>query len=160
MLFNPRCALVLGAPKLLIPHCRMRHQFASKGNPFETKINLRRQVTDPSYPNFEKQECLKWTNWRMLRDVKRRYIVSEYWQERNNLMSLAHCETLPSVVREIALEERNSTPRDASINVLVNRCALSSRSRGRHSRYRISRNIWRDMADHGLVSGNIRAKWG
>lgn len=158
-MINTRCTLVLNASRFLT-QCRARHKFAYEGNPFETKINMKRQVKDPSYPNFNEQECLKWSNWRMLRDVKRRYISADYWQERNNMKSIAKCRTLPSVVRDMAKEDHSSVPRDAQINRLINRCALSSRARGKFIRYRLSRIIWRDMADHGMLSGYIRAKWG
>ena len=135
-------------------------QLAGTGNPYETKIPRRRQVENISMPNFEKIECLKWANWMMLRDVKRRHLNAKYWQYRLNMHSLAYCRTLPSVIRDIALEERNSTPRDASVNHLNNRCSLTSRGRGKFWRYRLSRIVWRDLADHGLLSGPIRAKWG
>lgn len=130
------------------------------GNPYATTLKRRREIKDPSIPNFEEIECLKWTNWRMLREVKRRHIVAKYAQYRMNMHSLANCKTLPSVIRNIALEERNSTPRDASINHLINRCSVTSRARGKLIKYRLSRIIWRDQADHGLLSGVIRAKWG
>lgn len=135
-------------------------RLSGTGNPYATVIRRRREIQDPSVPDFEKQECLKWTNWRMLREVKRRHIVSDYAQYRLNMHSLANCRTLPSVIRDIALDERNSTPRDASVTHLVNRCSVTSRARGKWPRYRLSRIVWRDLADHGLVSGAIRAKWG
>lgn len=127
-------------------------------DPYETTIRRRRQVEDPSIPS-DGVECLKWTNWRMLRDVKRRHMNSKYWQYRNNLMSVAYCKTLPSIVRSIAIDDRNSTPRDASVNHLRNRCALTSRNRGKVYSYRLSRIVWRDLADHAHLSGVIRAKW-
>lgn len=140
---------------------RQKHAgFAYTGDPFKTEIKMKRQVEDPSFPDFEKQECLKWAKWSMLRDVKRRHKNSEYWQYRRNLMSVAYCRTLPTIVRDIAVEDRNDTPREAGITWINNRCAVTSRPRGLFHRYRISRIVWRDMADHGLISGAIRAKWG
>ena len=129
-------------------------------NPYETQISRRREVEDISIPKTDGVECLKWTNWRMRRDVLRRHMNARYWQYRNDLMSIANCRTLPSVIRDIATEERNSTPRDASVNHLRNRCALTSRNRGKLYKYRLSRIVWRDLADHGMISGAIRAKWG
>ena len=144
---------------------RQQHQhasdkFAYDGNPLETKTKLRRHVPNISYPDFEKQECIKWADWMMLRDVKKRYIHADYWQYRLNMKTIARNRALPSLVREIAWEERQATPRKSSLNHLTNRCALSSRSRGKFSRYRLSRILWRDCADHGMLSGYIRAKWG
>lgn len=159
-MFNSRCLFNPTIARLATSHCRSKHDFAYTGNPYETKIHMKRKVADPSEPDFEKQECLKWADWRMLKDLKKRYSNAEHWQARNNLMSLAFCRTLPSIVREIALEERNSFPRTSSCNQLVNRCALTSRARGKLIRYRMSRIVWRENADHGLLSGWIRAKWG
>lgn len=132
----------------------------SSSNPFETTIRRRRVVVDPSYPDFEKQECLKWTDWKMLRDVKRRHMHAEHAQNRLNLKNIARCRVLPSVIRDVAWDERMATPRAATILYLRNRCALSSRPEGIVHQYRVSRIVFRDAADHGLVSGVIRAKWG
>lgn len=160
-MLNPRHILSWAVSKVIPQAVRQKHTgFVHTGNPFETKIAMKRQVKDISLPNFKEQECLKWSTWGMLRDVKRRHISSEYWQYRNNLMSVGYCRTLPSVVREMAIEDRNSTPREASATFRTNRCAISARSRGKLIQYRLSRIIWRDMADHGLVGGAIRAKWG
>lgn len=130
------------------------------GNPYETKIVRRREVTDISMPDFEKQECLKWAKWSMLRNVKRRHLLMRYWQYRTNLKNIATCRTLPSVLRDAAFSERiSNTPRQSSVNQIHNHCSLTSRSRGIYYKYKLSRMVWRDMADHGLVSGAIRAKW-
>lgn len=134
-------------------------QIASR-SPYETTIVRRRQIQDPNIPDFENQERLKWAKWTMLRDVKRRHLNANYWQYRMNLQNISSCQTLPSVVRELALEERNSTPKGASINHINNRCAITGRGRGKVYKYRLSRIVYRDLADHGLLSGIIRAKWG
>lgn len=130
------------------------------GNPYETSIRRKREVRDPSYPKFDEVECLKWADWRMLRDVKRRHINSQYWQSRINLKNLSHTRSLPNVIQDIAREEREALPRYSSICLLKNRCSITSRARGKLLHWRLSRIVWRDMADHGLISGAIRAKWG
>lgn len=135
-------------------------KLAHSGDPYETKVSRKREVVNLSMPTFDGVECLKWSNWKMRRDVKRRVLTSRFYQYRENMYGLVYCKTLPTVVRDFALQERNSTPRDSSINRTVNRCAITSRPRGKLIRYRISRNLWRELADHGLISGSIRAKWG
>lgn len=155
---------ILSSPIQKITHLPKRStgstHISYTGNPYETKITRRRKIDDPSMPNFEHVECLKWTNWKMLRDVKRRHQNGRYWQYRTDMKNIAYCQSLPNVVRDIALEERNSTPRDASVVRLNNRCSLTSRPRGKFALYRLSRIVWRDITDHGLMSGIIRAKWG
>lgn len=130
------------------------------GSPYETQIKRRRQVQDLSLPKFDGVECLKWSSWWLLRDVKRRHYYAKYWQCRSNLQNIRRNRSLPNIVREIATEERQITPRSSSVFQVTNRCALTGRARGKFRRYRLSRLVWRDMADHGLLSGFIRAKWG
>lgn len=136
------------------------NQLAGEGNPFETKIYRKRVIENISIPDFEKQESLKWANWWMLRDVKRRSMNMLFWQYRINLKCLTKSESLPAVVRELAKDERLKTPPDSKIIRIRNRCAFTGRLRGKYLKYRMSRIVWREAADHGMVSGVIRAKWG
>lgn len=130
------------------------------GSPYDTKVKRRREVSDISIPKFDGVECLKWPSWMVLRDIKRRHNYEKYWQCRLNLQNLRRNRSLPNLVREIATEERLLTPRSSGYNYITNRCAITGRTRGKFIRYRLSRIVWRDLADHGLLSGIIRAKWG
>jgi len=111
-------------------------------------------------PNFDHIECLKWANWMMLKDVKRRILNERYFQYRQQLHNIGKSRMLPSTIREVAIEDQQSLPRDSHRDRRNNRCAITSRPRGKLLRYRLSRIVWRDLADHGLISGAIRAKWG
>lgn len=135
-------------------------RIAGTGNPYETNIRRRRHVPDINIPNFEKQECLKWAKWTMFRDAGRRVCNSKYWQYRMNLQNISSSRTLPTAIRDLALEERLATPRRSSVNKVANRCALTSRFSGINHQFRLSRNVWRDQADHGLIAGYNRAMWG
>lgn len=135
-------------------------QTVGYGSPYTTKIARKRDIPDITTPILHGQECLKWSKWSMRKHVLKRHLLSRYWQYRTNLKNIARCETLPKTLRDIASEERHDgTPRHSSINNIVNRCSLTSRGRGIYYRYKMSRMVWRDMADHGLISGAIRAKW-
>lgn len=134
-------------------------KLAYTGNPFETKITRKREVKDLSMPNFEKTECLKWTKWNMLLDVKRRHRMAEYWQYRTNLHSIAKTLSLPALVRELAIEDRNDVPKESYSVRIRNRCAITSRSRGKYREWRLSRILWREQADSGRISGFKRSQW-
>jgi len=159
---NLRLLARSGIPRISLryQHDRPQEGFAYQGNPHETKLRLKREIPNIGIPDFEKVESLKWSDWAMLKDIKRRHIHADYWQHRTNLKNLGKNSVLPSIVRDLAWEERMATPRASSKSQLRNRCALSSRSRGKFPRYRLSRIIFRDCADHGLLGGYIRAKWG
>lgn len=136
------------------------NQVHVSGDPFATCVSRKRVVDNPNMPVFDRMQNLRWAKWSMLRDVKRRIISSDYWQERLNLRNIEKAKTLPSIVREMAAEERNSHPQTARWTGHTNRCSITARSRGKVKQYRLSRMFWRDMADHGRISGAIRSKWG
>ncbi|KAG8034623.1 hypothetical protein G9C98_007699 [Cotesia typhae] len=50
-------------------------------------------------------------------------------------------------------------PRVSSRSQLTGRCAVTSRSRGNLSRWRLSRFIFRHMADYNKIAGLQRAMW-
>ena len=61
--------------------------------------------------------------------------------------------------QEIADKEIADLPRDSTRFRLVDRCAITSRPRGVQQRWRVSRIIWRHLADYNKLSGVTRAWW-
>ncbi|XP_049800620.1 28S ribosomal protein S14, mitochondrial [Schistocerca serialis cubense] len=101
----------------------------------------------------------KYQNCWMIRDVKRRQCVKEHAVERLRINSLRKNDILPVEIREIADKEIAAFPRDSSKVRLVNRCAVTSRPRGVVQRWRLSRIVWRHLADYNKLSGVQRAMW-
>ncbi|CAG2122858.1 unnamed protein product, partial [Medioppia subpectinata] len=129
------------------------------GATHETRVVRKRQIVDPNVPSFVKPESLQWSDWRMLRDCRRRYIFARYHPNRTFLYTIRRCKLLPSNIREVALEEDRAFPKDAHIDHLNNRCIISSRARGNFKRYKISRHMWRGLADYNQLSGVAKACW-
>lgn len=61
--------------------------------------------------------------------------------------------------KEIAHQDINALPRDSSIVRIRSRCAVTSRPRGVVYRWRLSRIVWRQLADYNKLSGVQRAMW-
>nr|XP_019558914.2 28S ribosomal protein S14, mitochondrial-like [Aedes albopictus] len=101
----------------------------------------------------------KWTDWRMIKDVKRRKCVVEHAKDRLRVNSLRKNTILPVELREMASAEIHAFPRDTSLVRVRERCAVTSRSRGIVHRWRVSRIVWRHMADYNKLSGVQRAMW-
>ncbi|KAI3379760.1 hypothetical protein SNEBB_009754 [Seison nebaliae] len=96
----------------------------------------------------------------MMRDLKRREMVVRYSDERLRWNALKRAEMLPLDIRKEATEKLNDElPVDSRYIRLINRCALTSRSRGNVRRYRLSRMMWRHEADYNKLAGVVRAKW-
>ncbi|XP_074859243.1 small ribosomal subunit protein uS14m [Carettochelys insculpta] len=100
-----------------------------------------------------------YVNWRMLRDVKRRKMAYEYADERLRINALRKNNILPKELQEIADKEIAALPRDSCPVRIRNRCVLTSRPRGVKRRWRLSRIVFRHLADHGQMSGIQRAMW-
>ena len=129
------------------------------GSVYDTKIKRKKEIKDPNYPDFEKIECLKWADWIMLRDVRRRIIFQRYNPEYHYLRTVYKSKLMPSVIRDSAYEDIKKLPPDSKYDHLQNRCAISSRARGKLIRWRISRHFWRQMADYNLLSGVQKSTW-
>ncbi|KAG8189272.1 hypothetical protein JTE90_019032 [Oedothorax gibbosus] len=100
-----------------------------------------------------------YTDWRMIRDVKRRKVVKEYAKLRLQINCIRKNTLLPQEVKDIAQKEIEALPTDSCHTKLHWRCILTSRARGRFKKFRMQRIIWRHFADYNQVSGVERAMW-
>ncbi|KAL8178070.1 UNVERIFIED_CONTAM: 28S ribosomal protein S14, mitochondrial [Gekko kuhli] len=100
-----------------------------------------------------------YVDWRMLRDVKRRKMAYEYADQRLCLNALRKNSILPKELQEAADKEIAALPRDSCPVRIRNRCVLTSRPRGVVKRWRLSRIVFRHLADHAQLSGILRARW-
>ncbi|XP_018332742.1 uncharacterized protein LOC108742180 isoform X3 [Agrilus planipennis] len=123
--------------------------------PPHSKIYIPNKVDIPKF----QQERTKYVGARMIRDVKRRNIVKEYAPTRLRINSLRKNDILPAELQCIADEEIGNLPRDSAVLRLQGRCVVTSRPRGVAHRWRLSRIVFRDLADHNKLSGIQRAMW-
>lgn len=95
----------------------------------------------------------------MIRDVKRRKLATEMAPERLRVNSLRKNNILPPELREIADAEISAFPLDSTPLRICKRCAITSRPRGVVNRWRVSRIVFRHLADYNKLSGVQRAMW-
>nr|CAG4645305.1 EOG090X0MNX [Leptodora kindtii] len=107
----------------------------------------------------QQQVRFKWADWRMIRDVKRRQCFVQHAPDRLRINSLRKNDILPVEIKEIADKEIAAMPVDSCHNRIRNRCVFTSRSRGTVQRWRLSRIVWRHLADYNKLSGVQRAMW-
>jgi small subunit ribosomal protein S14 len=135
------------------------------GDPFKTSIKRRNEIVDPNKPKYiynEGMESLKWANWHTLKDLKKRYIVSEYYPTRVAVLQLYRYKCLPYELREHSLNIiKNEFPRKSQWRSgrLRYHCILTGRPRGRVMRFKVSRFMFRHLADYNKLSGVIKGKW-
>lgn len=96
----------------------------------------------------------------MLKDYKRRMMVKEHAIDRIRLNTVKKNDVLPFELREVAGKElHNNFPRDSCFIRIRERCAITSRPRGCVIKFRVSRIVFRDLADYNKLSGVQRAMW-
>nr|CAG4638889.1 EOG090X0MNX [Cyclestheria hislopi] len=125
---------------------------------FKNPIGFYNQVNCNVFNNSQ-QVRYKWADWRMIKDVRKRKCLVEHAPERLRINSLRKNDILPPEIREFADKEIAALPRDSSIVRIRNRCALTSRPRGVVHRWRLSRIVWRHLADYNKLSAVQRAMW-
>ncbi|XP_060085919.1 small ribosomal subunit protein uS14m-like [Ylistrum balloti] len=101
----------------------------------------------------------RYVDWKMRRDAKRRDLVKEYGMERLRYNALKRNTILPSNIREKAAEDLMTLPLNSSISRVHKRCIITSRPRGNLKRFRMSRIVWRKLADYNKLSGVTRSSW-
>ncbi|KAG5674105.1 hypothetical protein PVAND_004090 [Polypedilum vanderplanki] len=125
-----------------------------------TANSLIRSSASKLFGFTQKRSGAGWTDWRMIKDNKRRLLVKEHAVDRLRLNTLRKNNILPVELREIASQElHNNFPRDACLNRVVYRCMLTSRPRGTVIKFRTSRIMFRHLADYNKLSGIQRAMW-
>nr|CAG4647603.1 EOG090X0MNX [Megafenestra aurita]SVE92810.1 EOG090X0MNX [Megafenestra aurita] len=100
-----------------------------------------------------------WTDWRMMKDNRRRKCLVEHAPDRVRMKALQKNDILPAEITEIGHKMLAALPRDSSVVRIRNRCAVTSRPRGVVTRWRLSRIVWRSLADYNKLSGVQRAMW-
>ncbi|XP_030631426.1 small ribosomal subunit protein uS14m [Chanos chanos] len=131
----------------------------SKGLGFlQTSFWLPKQVYRSSLGVVEQVRGY-YVDWRMLRDVKRRQMAFEYADTRLRINALRKNTVLPKELQEVADKEIAALPRDSCPVRIRNRCVMTSRPRGVKRRWRLSRIVFRHLADHNQMSGIQRAMW-
>ncbi|KAK2582218.1 hypothetical protein KPH14_004570 [Odynerus spinipes] len=104
------------------------------------------------------QQIRNYYGFRMRRDAKRRVLAGQYAPERLRLVALKRNDILPVEVRELAGKQIDETiPRQSALRQLTFRCIVTSRPRGIVYRWRLSRIVFRDLADYNKLAGVQRA---
>ncbi|MEM9558414.1 MAG: 30S ribosomal protein S14 [Acidobacteriota bacterium] len=93
------------------------------------------------------------------RNERRKKLVEQYKERRDELRATYKDSTLDPEVREEAYRKLVKLPRNSSATRVRNRCALSGRSRGYYRKFGLSRIALRDLALRGDLPGVIKASW-
>ncbi|XP_066583624.1 small ribosomal subunit protein uS14m [Prorops nasuta] len=107
----------------------------------------------------ETQQVRHFIRAKMKRDMKRRACAKEYAPMRVRLVSMKRNDILPEEIRQIASEDMAKVPRRSALFQLTNRCVVTNRGRAVLYKWRVSRIVFRHLADHNNLAGIQRAIW-
>ncbi len=82
-----------------------------------------------------------------VRELKRQKLVNKYAEKHRTLKAAGNYEGLQKL------------PKNALSVRIHNRCKLTGRSRGYMRQFGISRIVFREMANRGLIPGIKKASW-
>ncbi|CAI6343862.1 unnamed protein product [Macrosiphum euphorbiae] len=122
---------------------------------FQTPVNDTCLGVLPCYQQIRN----KWPDFRMKKDARKRNTLKEYGVYKLRYNALRKNNIIPLEIQEIADKEIYNCPRDASITRIVQRCQVTSRPRGNVKRWRLSRIVFRHLADYNKLAGVQRAMW-
>ena len=83
----------------------------------------------------------------IVRNRKRKKVVAKYAEKRAALKAAGDYQALDKL------------PKNASPVRLRNRCEITGRPRGNMRQFGVCRNVFREMAQNGLIPGLKKASW-
>ena len=93
------------------------------------------------------------------KDFNKRQLVAKNELARLQYKSIIKNQSLPSEMRYKYILKLNKLSRNSSKTRIKNRCALTGRSRGVYSMFKLSRIKFRELASQGMVPGVKKASW-
>jgi len=90
---------------------------------------------------------------------RREAMVKRHWDKRQELKKRSIDMDLSDEEREEARILLNKMPRNTAPSRLRNRCQLTGRPRAFLRKFQVSRLVFRELANNGLIPGVTKASW-
>jgi len=95
----------------------------------------------------------------LVRDKKKRKLISKYEYKKLNLKKIITNSELSSDLRWDASLKLSSLPKNSSKTRAKNRCIITNRGKAIHRHFKISRIILRQLGLSGEISGLKKSSW-
>lgn len=93
------------------------------------------------------------------RNERRKRLVANKAEVRAELKAKIINESLSWDERMSARDALNKLPKDSSSIRVRNRCSITGRGRGNYRKFKICRNVFREMASYGQLPGVTKSSW-
>lgn len=98
-------------------------------------------------------------NSAVLKNERRKQLVKQYSSKRAKLKAIVMDKELPLEERMQAQLKLSKLPRNSAENRLRNRCEVTGRPRGYYRKFRMCRNMLREMGSFGQIPGLTKSSW-
>lgn len=96
---------------------------------------------------------------RNIQDHHRRVLAAKYELRRKLYKAFCKDPALSTEMREKNRYKLSKLPRNSSFARVRNRCVMTGRPRGVYQLFRMSRIVFRDLANKGSLKGVKKASW-
>jgi len=93
------------------------------------------------------------------RNNKRAKLAKQFAGKRDALKAIVNDRSQPADARFKASMALAQLPRNSSPTRIRLRCEITGRPRGNYRKFRICRNMLREMASHGQIPGMVKSSW-
>lgn len=92
-------------------------------------------------------------------NAKRRRLVEQYAQKREELKAITRDQDLPMEDRFAATLKLAELPRNSAENRVKNRCEVTGRPKAYYRKLKMSRIALRELGSAGKVPGLVKSSW-
>jgi len=96
---------------------------------------------------------------KLAKNARRAVLVERYAEKRAELVKVTHDPVASADDKLAAYAKLGKMPRDASATRYVNRCGVTGRPRAFMRRFGVSRIVFRELANQGLLPGVKKSSW-
>ena len=93
------------------------------------------------------------------RNDKRKNLTKQYATRRAKLKTIVHDRDLPPEERFQAVLKLAEMPRNSAKTRIRNRCEMTGRPRSFHRKFKLCRNVIRELAQLGELPGVVKSSW-
>lgn len=93
------------------------------------------------------------------KNKKRERMTAQYKNRRMALKEIISNKEISDEERFEAVLKLATLPRNSSKVRIHNRCELTGRPRGNYRKFKLSRIVFRDLANRGQIPGLVKASW-
>jgi small subunit ribosomal protein S14 len=96
---------------------------------------------------------------KLAKNARRQVLIARYAEKRDELTKLIADPNASYEEKQEAYAKLNKLPRDSSKTRYVNRCHVTGRPRAYMRKFGVSRIVFRELANQGMLPGVKKSSW-